>query len=265
MSQQPPGPDDPQATQPVAPGSSYSLPPPPPPPTERIPLPRDHRPPPSLWALLGLLVAAGILIGFVFGHFVGRPARSGVDPNLILFESASSTIPFPGAQFTASTYDAQRGTCDKTKLKQFLRADQRRFNAWLRLVGINASQFDAFVDRLETARLTSLSPVTNHGCSASQCPFSFQSVLAAGTPVWRDPVAGHIVAKCACSNPLSAPQCPPNCNAGGGGGSGAATAAPTTQPEQTLPPATSTPAPSTPPPTLAPAVTPNPVPTVTPF
>jgi hypothetical protein len=255
-------PDDPQPTQPFTAEPSR-----PPAPTERIRLPRDHRPPPSLWAFLGLLVLAGLLIGFVFGHFVGRPSGAGRDANLVAFESASSTIPFAGAQFTASTFDAQRGMCDKTRLKQFLRADQKRFNAWVRLVGIDASQFDAFVDRLETARLTSLSPVTNHGCfSSGECPFAFQSVLEAGTPVWRDPVLGRIVAKCTCSNPLSAPQCPPNCATSRGAPvTPAGSAQPTSHPEQTLPPETGTPAPSTPAPTAQPVRTPEPAPTITPF
>jgi hypothetical protein len=263
MSQQPPGPDDPQSTQPVPPEAGLRSPPP----TERLRVDRSqHRPPPSLWAFLGLLVLAGILIGYVFGHFVGRPSPEGPDSNLVLFESASSTIPFPGAQFTASTYDAQRGTCDKTKLKQFLRADEKRFNAWLRLVGISAGDFDGFVNRLETARLTTASPVTNHGCYKNgRCPFSFQSVLAAGTPVWRDPVRGHIVAKCACSNPLSAPRCPPNCDPNAGGGAASPTAPTTTRPEQTLPPETATAPPSTPAPTAQPVRTPEPVPTISPF
>ena len=258
---QPPGPDDPQATQPVSPGPEYR-----PQPTEPIRVSGPRRPPPSLWAFLGLLLLAGILIGFVVGRFVGRPSAERPASGTVLFESASSTFPFPGAQFTASTYDAQRGMCDKAKLKQFLRADTKRFNAWVRLVGITADEFDSFVNRLETARLTSLSPVTNHGCYESgECPFSFQSVLAPGTPVWRDPVRGHIVAKCACSNPLSAPQCPPNCNPTAGAGGAATARPPTTPAEQTLPPETPTPAPATPQQTAPPVRTPEPVPTITPF
>src|SRR2546426_11649334 len=112
MSQEPPGPEDPQETQPVAREPSFRLPAP----TERIYAARQHRPPPSLWAFLGLLLLAGILLGFVVGHFVGRPSGNARDPNLVVFESASSTIPFAGGQFTASTYDPQRGLCDKTKL-----------------------------------------------------------------------------------------------------------------------------------------------------
>jgi len=252
-------PDDPQVTQPVPPEPAGRRPAP----TERIRVARQRRPPPSLWAFLGLLVGAGLLIGFVLGHFIGRPRSVAFDPNLVLFEPASSTIPFAGAEFTANTFDPQRGTCDRARLKQLLRADQRRFNAWIRLVGIDATQFDAFVDRLETAKLAGLSPVTNHGCFASgECPFSFQSVLASGTPVWRDPAQGRIVAKCGCSNPLSAPQCPPNCNSATAAPA-AATPAPT-RAEQTLPPASPSRAPTTPAPTPPPAATPEPVATATP-
>src|SRR5581483_5931086 len=146
-----------QETQPVVPAEAYH---PPPPPTERIRVAQQHRPPPSLWAFLGLLVLAGVLIGFVVGHFAGRPSGGARDPNIVLFEPAGSTTPFAGAEFTGSTFNPQTGMCDKARLKQFLRADQRKFNAWVRLTGITDSQFDAFVDRLETARLTSLSPVT---------------------------------------------------------------------------------------------------------
>ena len=253
MSQEPPGPSDPHETQPVS-EEPYR---PPPLPTERIRAPRQHRPPPSLWAFLGLLVAAGVLIGFVFGHFTARGSGPARDANLVVFEPAGSASPFAGAQFTGSTFNPLTGMCDKARLKQFLRADQRRFKAWTQLVGTDAGGFDAFVDRLDTARLTTLSPVTDHGCLDSDCPFSFQAVLAAGTPVWRDPAQGHIVAKCTSSSPLSAPRCPPNCNA--------AAPAPA-QREQTLPPETPSVAPTgTPAGTPASVRTPAPVPTVSPF
>ena len=261
MSQPPP--DDPFETQPVAAGEGFRSPPP----TERLRVARGPGggPPPALWVFLGLLLLAGMLIGFVFGHFIGRPGGQTPGENLVLFETASSVIPFPGAQFTSTTFDERRGLCDKTKLKQFLRADQRRFDAWIKLVGISAAEFDPFVNRLETGKLTSLSPVTNHGCfSSGECPFAFQSVLAPGTPVWRDPVRGRIVAKCACSNPLSAPQCPPNCNPGGASSPAPAPApAPTPRAEQTLPPETPAPT-ATPAATPPPVRTPEPVPTVAP-
>jgi hypothetical protein len=253
-------PPDPQETQPVS-GEAYEAPPSMP--TERLRVSRQHRPPPSLWAFLGLLVLAGVLIGFVFGHFTGRSSGLARDPNLVVFEPAGSSTPFPGAQFTASTFNPQTAMCDKSRLKQFLRADQHRFNAWVQLTGTTASDFDAFVDRLETARLTMLSPVTDHGCTDADCPFSFQAVLQAGTPVWRDPQQGHIVAKCLSSSPLSAPHCPPNCS---GGAPAPATSTAPVRPEQTLPPETPSVAPSVAPSsTPFPVRTPAPVPTVTPF
>jgi hypothetical protein len=236
-------------------------------PTERIrPLRAQHRPPPSLWAFLGLLVLVGILIGFVFGRLLGHSSAPVRDANAVFYESASSTTPFVGAEFTASTYDPQRGMCDKARLKQYLRADQRRFTAWLRLAGTDAAQFDAFVDRLDTARLTTLSPVTDHGCYGSgDCPFSFQAVLAAGTPVWRDPAQGRIVAKCSASSPLSAPMCPPNCTeATAAPGGVVSSPPPTARTEQTLPPETASPA-ASPVATPEPVRTPAPLPTVTPF
>ncbi len=256
MSHEPPDRLDPQETQALAP-DTYQ-PPPPPPPTERIYAPRSsRRPPPSLFALLGLLLLAGVLIGFVIGHFVGRPSGTTRDPNLVSFEPASSTTPYAGAQFTQSTFDPQRGVCDKARLKQFLRADQRRFQAWVQLAGIDAGHFDSFVDRMDTARLTTLSPVTDHGCfDSGDCPFAFQAVLAPGTPVWRDPAQGHIVAKCLSSSPLSAPRCPPNCS-----GAPASSTTPVQQREQTLPPETPTPPLESP----VGVRTPAPVPTVSPF
>jgi hypothetical protein len=263
MSSQPPrDPLDPQSTQPMR----GDVPPPPSAPTEQIFVPPPPPPPGRFWVVMVLLVFAGTAAGFALGHFVGRPPHGVPDANLILFEPASSTFPVPGAEFTASAFDERRGSCDKAKLKQFLRADPRRFKAWLKLVGIGESEFDSYVDRLQMRILPSLTPVTNHGCYGSaqgQCPFAVQSVLAAGTPVWWDPIKAQIVAKCRCSNPLAAPVCPPNC------GDAAATTLPSTSPPtaavRTTPPATSTLPPPTEAPTPSPAITPEPIPTETPF
>lgn len=262
MTSQPPEPVDPQSTQPMR----GDVPPPPAAPTEQIFVPPPPPPPGRLWVVMVLLVLAGTAAGFALGHFIGRPARGVPDANLVLFEPASSTFPVQGAEFTASAYDEQRGSCDKAKLKQFLRADSRRFQAWLKIVGISESEFDSYADRLQTRILPSLTPVTNHGCYGSAqgpCPFAVQSVLAAGTPVWWDPVKAQIVAKCRCSNPLAAPVCPPNCG-GVSATTTPSTPAPTTA-VRTTPPATPTPAPATPAPTAPPAATVEPVPTDTPF
>jgi hypothetical protein len=242
------------------------IPPPPIAPTEHIYVPPPPPPPGRTWIAIVVLVLAGIAAGFALGHFVGRRPPGVPDSSLVLFESASSTFPIRGAEFTEPAFDEQRGSCDRAKLKQFLRADQRRFKAWLTLVKISESQFDSFVDGLQTRVLPSLQPVTNHGCYGSgdgPCPFAIQSVLAAGTPVWWDPVESRIVAKCRCSNPLTAPVCPPNC-AAGAPSPAATTAPPPTQAPPTTPPPASTAPPATPVPTQAP-VTQEPIPTETPF
>lgn len=159
-----------------------------------------------------LVFVLGLGGGFVAAQFVGQEDDRLPDADLVLYESAGTTFPIEGAQFTASTYDLQTQQCDKEALKRLLRADQRRFQVWLDLQGITANEFDAFVDRLVTRLLSEPTPVTNHGCFADgPCPFEVQSVLGAGTPVWFDPTQARVVAKCTCSSPIKAPKCPPNC------------------------------------------------------
>jgi hypothetical protein len=172
-------------------------------------------PPRSRQALIFALVfLLGLGGGFVLAQFIGRSDDRVPDENLVLYETASMTFPVEGAQFTRSTYNPETKQCDKEALKRFLRADPRRFKAWIDLQGITEDQFDGFVDRLETRITTGLTAFTNHGCfreGDGPCPFALQSVLAPGTPVWFDPVQQRVVAKCPCSNPLKPPRCPPNC------------------------------------------------------
>ena len=220
-------------------------------------------------ALIMLLVfVLGLGGGFVAAQFVGQDDDRIPDEDLVLFESAGTTFPIEGAQFTASTYDVQTQQCDKEALKRLLRADRRRFDAWLELQGITESQFDTFVDRLVTRILTEATPVTNHGCFADgPCPFEVQSVLAAGTPVWFDPSQDRVVAKCTCSNPLKAPKCPPNC-----GETVSPSPSPSPTPTTSATPtatatATATPTPlplPTAPPTNSPSPSPSPSPTPSP-
>jgi hypothetical protein len=245
-----------------------------PPPGATQPLYVDSLPPPprgrqTLIAVLIFLLGLGV--GFVVAQFVGRSDSRVPDPNLVLYENASMSFPIEGAQFTRSTYDPDQKTCNAELLKQFLRSDERRFNAWLEVQAITADEFDAFVDRLETQILTKVTPVTNFGCFAEgdgPCPFSIQSVLGVGTPVWFDPVQQRIVAKCTCSNPLKAPRCPPNCEeiptptpSPSPSPSPTPTRSPTpppTQPPRTAPP---TPTPTEPPPPTFPPLTESPRPT----
>ncbi len=237
------------------------------PPTSTMPMYVSSSEPPSRGrqVLIYLLVfVLGLGGGFVAAQFVGQDDDRVPDEDLVFFESASTTFPIEGAQFTRSTYNAQNEQCDKEALKQYLRADPRRFRAWLDLQGITESQFDGFVDRLETRILTEPTAVTNHGCFAEgegPCPFAIQSVLGSGTPVWFDPTQNRVVAKCPCSNPIKAPKCPPNCED-----------SPTPEPSPSPTPtqsATPTPTRSAPPtatasPTASPTATPSPSPSPTP-
>jgi hypothetical protein len=208
-----------------------------------------------------VLLLLGLAGGFALAQFLRADADPVPDGNLVLYENASSTFPIDGAQFTRSTYDTQKGKCDRELLKRYLREDKdHRFEAWLDLQEIAETEFDAFVDRLETKILSAPTPVTNYGCfpdGGGPCPFSVQSVLGAGTPVWFDPQQNRIVAKCACSNPVRSPKCPPNCEE-----VPTPTPSPTPSPTPTATPApTRTPTPLTPRPTATPTRAPTPTPT----
>lgn len=247
MSTEPPArpPDEPEpsATQPLGAEPTQRMarppsgPPRPPAPTQPMYAQSSGRPGrrggnPFVW-LLFLLVGLG-------GGFLISQQLSKTDPripseDLVLFEPASSSFPIDGAQFTQTTFEPQTGACNKESLKAFLRSDQRRLEAWLGLQQITQAQFEDFVNRLETRILRGSTSVTNYGCFADgPCPFGIQSVLATGTPVWWDPVQNRYVAKCACSNPIKAPKCPPNCESGAPPAS--QTSSPTTQPSPSITP-----------------------------
>ena len=251
----------------------------PPPPTATQPMyvpGGPFGPSPGRQILLFLLVfLLGLAGGFALGQFLGDDDEQLPDENLVLYENAGMSFPIAGAAFTGTTYDPSTQTCDKEAMKRFLREDPRRFQAWLELQEIPESEFDAFVDRLETRILDKPTPVTNHGCFAEgdgPCPFAIQSVLGPGTPVWYDPEQNRLVAKCACSNPLKAPRCPPNCEDQVPTPTPTPTESPSPTPTAqtptptTAPPATEapTPTPTRPPATLPPTFPPTPSPTTPP-
>jgi hypothetical protein len=246
---------------------------PPPTVTTRLPGPIG-RPPnrgPRRQALILLIVLLlGMGFGFAGSQLFGGGEDKVPDEDLVLYESASTTFPVEGAEFTRSTFDVQKGKCDKTILKQSLRDDTRAFNAWRDLQEIEAAEFDAFVDRLQTRILNEPTPVTNYGCfpdGEGPCPFAIQSVLGKGTPVWFDPEEQRIVAKCTCSNPIRSPRCPPNCEE-------ISTPSPSPKPSPSISPTPTrapTPVPTRPPtpvptraPTPRPTASPTPVATVSP-
>jgi hypothetical protein len=214
--------------------------------------------------LILLVLLLGLAGGFAAASFLQSSDDERIpDADLVLYESQSVAFPVEGARFTDSTFDPNNKECDKELLKRLLRADPHRFNAWLDLQEITEAEFDGFVDRLKSRILDKYTPVTNHGCFAEgegACPFAIQSVLGPGTPVWIDPQQGdRIVAKCACSNPIREPRCPPNCE-------DIPTPSPTPSPTptQTRPPTAPPTRAPTPPPTLPPTPSPTTAPTLTP-
>lgn len=253
MSDRPP--PEPDATQPIGDDATQRIPgpppSPPPPPSATQPLRSGGppQPPRRQYLAYALLLLLGLVAGFVLGQFTGGDELGTED--LVLFENASSTFPISGAQFTEPFDDPTDGTCDKEAFKRMLRGDPERFEAWLEVLGLNESEFDSFVDRLEPKVLDRPTPVTNHGCLPGRCPFSLHSVLDAGTLVLVDPENGdRPVAKCRCGNPLKDPECPPNCL---DQPTPTPTATPSPTPERTSPPSTRTPE-------LTPELTPEPTP-----
>ena len=102
-----------------------------PPPTATTPLPGPMgRPPnrgPRRQALILLIVLLlGMGFGFAGSQLFGGGEDNVPDEDLVLYESASTSFPVEGAEFTRSTFDVQKGKCDKTILKQSLRDDARR-------------------------------------------------------------------------------------------------------------------------------------------
>ncbi len=232
--------------------------------TQPLRLPGDPPPDRGRQILIYVLVLLlGLAGGFGLAQFFGGDDDQVPDEDLVLFENAGMSFPIEGAQFTQSTFDLQTQRCDRELLKQRLRADRHRLDAWLELQGITESELDSFIDRLETRILEEPTPVTNHGCfpdGEGPCPFEIQSVLGKGTPVWFDPQQDRIVAKCTCSNPIKPPKCPPNCeDLPTPSPSATPTSVPTATPTRTQPPRTTQPTVTpqrTAPPTTKPTSTP---------
>lgn len=113
------------------------------------------------------------------------------------------------------TRDAAR--CDAQGMLDFLAADTSKANAWAAAqdadpalvwgdgqTGLDVSQLAAFFEDLTPVTLLRDTRVTNHGFRDGR-PTPRQSVLEAGTAVLVDR-SGVPRARCACGNPLVAPQ-----------------------------------------------------------
>ncbi|WP_084714503.1 DUF6777 domain-containing protein [Streptacidiphilus rugosus] len=95
-------------------------------------------------------------------------------------------------------------SCDVAQLSAFLTTHQDKGRAWAGVEGIPQDQIAAFLRTLTPVVLRADTRVTNHGFANGQAT-SFQSVLQVGTAVLIDN-RGLPRARCACGNPLLAPQ-----------------------------------------------------------
>lgn len=97
-----------------------------------------------------------------------------------------------------------QATCDREQLISFLQDNPSKAEAWASVQGITTDEIPAFINGLTPTRLRYDTRVTNHGYRDGLAT-SFQSVLQAGTAVLVDD-HGLPRARCACGNPLLAPQ-----------------------------------------------------------
>lgn len=113
-----------------------------------------------------------------------------------------STTPGSEPGLYGGTQD--QATCDREQLISFLEDDPAKADAWASVEGIEVDEIPSFIRDLTPTRLRFDTRVTNHGYRDGQAT-SFQSVLQAGTAVLVDD-QGVPRVRCACGNPLLAPQ-----------------------------------------------------------
>ena len=94
--------------------------------------------------------------------------------------------------------------CDSAALAGFLEENPDKARAWSSAIGIESPQIREYIDDLSPVVLTHDTRVTNHGYKATKAT-PRQSTLAAGTAVLVDTVGVPRV-RCACGNPLAAPE-----------------------------------------------------------
>ncbi|MFN0029701.1 MAG: DUF6777 domain-containing protein [Acidimicrobiales bacterium] len=186
---------------------------------------------PLLTALLSAVVVFGGGI-FVFassnngdgggrGEIFLEPAGSlGRDPFLDALRSPVPTVvlardllPEDRQQGTASmsggTVGLYGGTlddslCDREQMISFLGANSGQGRAWASVQGITFEQIPSYIRGLTPMQLRIDTRVTNHGYRDGDA-LALQSVLQAGTAVLVDQY-GVPRARCACGNPLLAPE-----------------------------------------------------------
>ncbi|MGH9165797.1 MAG: DUF6777 domain-containing protein [Acidimicrobiales bacterium] len=112
----------------------------------------------------------------------------------------------PRSGGTPGLYGGTRdqSSCDQQKMVDFLAANPDKARAFAEAQTISLDEVGSFVKGLTSALLRNDTRVTNHGFRAGR-PTAHQSVLQAGTAVMVDQ-RGVPRVRCACGNPLLAPQ-----------------------------------------------------------
>jgi hypothetical protein len=97
-----------------------------------------------------------------------------------------------------------QSSCDQEKMVAFLAADPTKARAWADAQRISEDQVPTFIRGLTPVILRGDTRVSNFGFSAGRAT-PRQSVLQAGTAMLIDQY-GEPQARCACGNPLNAPE-----------------------------------------------------------
>ncbi len=128
--------------------------------------------------------------------------------------TASSATPTNGSSGTGVVHNGgevglyggteQLSSCDVAQLTTYLTENPAKEQAWAAVEGIQPSAVPAYISSLTPVVLNVDTRVTNHGFAAGSAT-SFQSVLQSGTAVLIDS-RGLPRVRCACGNPLLAPQ-----------------------------------------------------------
>jgi len=94
-------------------------------------------------------------------------------------------------------------TCDAGQLVTYLDETPAKAAAWARVLDIDPSEIEQYVDELTPVTLRTDTRVTNHGYAGGRAT-PIQAVLQAGTAVFVNRY-GTPVVKCYCGNPLTRP------------------------------------------------------------
>ncbi|MEU8619520.1 DUF6777 domain-containing protein [Streptomyces sp. NPDC048623] len=141
--------------------------------------------------------------------FTRSTARTGgatLSPPVLPSESGGNANARPVTGSTPGLYGGTHRTasCDVEQQIRFLADEPAKNAAFASVVGVTANEVPGFLRSLTSVQLRVDTRVTNHGFTGGKAA-PFQSVLQAGTAVLVDD-RGVPRVRCACGNPLTAPQ-----------------------------------------------------------